>query len=156
MDSSPPSSSVHEFPRQEYWSGLSYSPPGDFPSPWIKPTSPSWTGVFLTAEPVGSPCYNFILDYNLCTFINKHKPLVHLINTPKDGSFQTINIKGPLDSPFRKKKKENYTAVYDDDWLKLLHFSTYFIEVNMIFFSTCLYKCLFHYWVTKTCLCFTW
>ena len=28
------------FPRQEYWSGLSFPPPGDFPNPGIKPVSP--------------------------------------------------------------------------------------------------------------------
>ena len=28
-DYRPPGSSVHGFPRQEYWSGLSYPPPGD-------------------------------------------------------------------------------------------------------------------------------
>ena len=27
------------FPRQEYWSGLPFPPPGDFPDPWIKPVS---------------------------------------------------------------------------------------------------------------------
>ena len=27
------------FSRQEYWSGLLYSPPGDFPNPGIEPMS---------------------------------------------------------------------------------------------------------------------
>ena len=27
--------------RQEYWSGLSFPPPGDFPDPGIKPVSPA-------------------------------------------------------------------------------------------------------------------
>ena len=29
-----------EFPRQEYWSGLSFPPPGDLPHPGIEPESP--------------------------------------------------------------------------------------------------------------------
>ena len=29
------------FPRQEYWTGLSFSSPGDLPSPGIEPTSPA-------------------------------------------------------------------------------------------------------------------
>ena len=29
------------FPRQEYWSGLLFPPPGDLPDPGIEPTSPS-------------------------------------------------------------------------------------------------------------------
>ena len=28
------------FPRQEYWSGLPFPPPGDLPKPRIKPVSP--------------------------------------------------------------------------------------------------------------------
>ena len=28
-----------EFSRQEYWSGVPFPPPGDFPDPEIKPTS---------------------------------------------------------------------------------------------------------------------
>jgi len=29
------------FPRQEYWSGLSFPSPGDLPNPRIKPASPA-------------------------------------------------------------------------------------------------------------------
>ena len=28
------------FPRQEYWSGLPFPPPGDLPNPRMEPTSP--------------------------------------------------------------------------------------------------------------------
>ena len=41
------------FPRQEYWSGLSFPPLGDLSNPVIKPMSPSLAGIFLTAEPPG-------------------------------------------------------------------------------------------------------
>ena len=30
------------FPRQEYWSGLLFSSPGDLPNPRIEPASPGW------------------------------------------------------------------------------------------------------------------
>ena len=30
------------FPRQEYWSGLSFPSPGDLPYPGIEPVSPEW------------------------------------------------------------------------------------------------------------------
>ena len=46
------------FSRQEYWSGLPCSPPGDFPNPGIKslsPESPALTGRFFTTEPTGVP-----------------------------------------------------------------------------------------------------
>ena len=31
-----------DFPRQEYWSGLSFPSPGDLPDPGIKPRSPAF------------------------------------------------------------------------------------------------------------------
>ena len=43
------------FPRQEYWSGLPFSPPGDLPDPGIKPASPALAGGFFTAQPPGKP-----------------------------------------------------------------------------------------------------
>ena len=44
-----------EFPRQEYWSGLPFSPPGDLPDPGIKPMSSALAGEFFTTEPPGKP-----------------------------------------------------------------------------------------------------
>jgi len=35
------------FPRQEYWSGLPFPSPGDFPDPEIEPTSPTLAGGFF-------------------------------------------------------------------------------------------------------------
>ena len=46
------------FSRQEYWSGLSCSPPGDLLDPGIKPSSlvpPTLAGGFFTATPPGKP-----------------------------------------------------------------------------------------------------
>ena len=40
MDCTPPGSNVHGFPRQEYWNGLPFPPPGDLPDPGIEPMSP--------------------------------------------------------------------------------------------------------------------
>ena len=39
------------FPRQEYWSGLSFPPPGDLPDPGIKPASLAFSGGFFTTSP---------------------------------------------------------------------------------------------------------
>ena len=46
------------FPKQEYWSGLPFPPPGDLPDPGIKPASPAspaLAGGFVTTEPPGKP-----------------------------------------------------------------------------------------------------
>ena len=39
-----------EFSRQEYWSGLPFSPPEDLPDPGIEPASPALAGGFCTAS----------------------------------------------------------------------------------------------------------
>ena len=41
------------FPRQEYWSGLQFSSPGDLLDPGIKLIFPELAGEFFTAEPPG-------------------------------------------------------------------------------------------------------
>ena len=43
------------FPRQEYWSGLPFPPPGHLPAPGIKPASPALAGGFFTTEPPRKP-----------------------------------------------------------------------------------------------------
>ena len=42
-------------PRQEYWSGLPFSSPGDLPDPGTEPSSPVLAGEFFTTEPPGKP-----------------------------------------------------------------------------------------------------
>ena len=56
------------FPRQEYWSGLPFSSPGDLPDPRIEPmslVSPALAGGFFIAESPGNPkcAYTPILQY---------------------------------------------------------------------------------------------
>ena len=43
------------FSRQEYWSGLPFSPPEDLPDPGIKSVSPELAGRFFTTELPGKP-----------------------------------------------------------------------------------------------------
>ena len=47
------------FSRQEYWSGLPYTPPGDLPDPGIDPASlmsPALAGGLLLLALPGKPC----------------------------------------------------------------------------------------------------
>ena len=44
------------FPRQEYWTRLPFSSPGDLPNPGIEPTSPAFQADFSTTEPSGKSC----------------------------------------------------------------------------------------------------
>ena len=50
-----------EFSRQEYWSGLPFPSPGDFPNPGIEPGSPVFQADTLTSEPY--KCIYFIYIY---------------------------------------------------------------------------------------------
>ena len=47
------------FSRQEYWSGLRFPSPGDFPDPEIEPRSPALQADTLPSEPQGvlHKCY---------------------------------------------------------------------------------------------------
>ena len=43
------------FPRQEHWSKVPFSSPGDLPDPGIKPRSPALQADSLPTEPPGKP-----------------------------------------------------------------------------------------------------
>ena len=43
------------FPRQEYWSGLPFSSPGDLPNSGIEPLSPALAVGYFTSESPGKP-----------------------------------------------------------------------------------------------------
>ena len=43
------------FPKQEYWSGLSFPPPGDLPYPGIELASSALVSRFIITEPPGKP-----------------------------------------------------------------------------------------------------
>ena len=52
------------FSRQEYWSGLPFSSPGDHPNPGIEPESPALQADSLSSEPPGKPQYMMLLNVN--------------------------------------------------------------------------------------------
>ena len=55
------------FPRQEYWSGLPFPPPGDIPDPGIEPGPLALQAVSLLPEPPGK--YQITLT-NIHVFVN--------------------------------------------------------------------------------------
>ena len=52
------------FSRQEYWSVLPFSFPGDLPNPWIKPRSHTLQVDSLPSESPGKFCFNPTYLYN--------------------------------------------------------------------------------------------
>ena len=65
-------------PRQEYWSGLPFPPPGDLPNPGIKPrsraapASPALQVDSLPTEPPGKPFCTYTYTYVMCVFTYAH------------------------------------------------------------------------------------
>ena len=53
------------FPRQEYWSGLPFPPPGDLPNPGIESQSPALQADSLPSEPPGKLSPNVPSKYFL-------------------------------------------------------------------------------------------
>ena len=51
------------FSRQEYWSGLTRSPPGDRPNPGIKLTSPTSPALQVDSLPTELPGRPRVYDY---------------------------------------------------------------------------------------------
>ena len=63
-----------EFLRQEFWSGLPFSSPGDLPGPEMEPVSPALVG-FFTTEPPGKPLYIYTYIH---THTHKTSLFIHL------------------------------------------------------------------------------
>ena len=61
-----------EFSRQEYWSGLPFSSPGDLPDPEIELRSPALWADALLSEPLGNPMLHsipFVIFFLNCHLI---------------------------------------------------------------------------------------
>ena len=67
----PMDSSLHQAPpsmgfsRQEYWSGLPFSSPGNLPDPGIEPRSPALQTDVLSSEPPGNLWQNTKMFYRV-------------------------------------------------------------------------------------------
>ena len=88
------------FSRQEYWSGLPFSPSGDLPNPGIKPTSlvsPALAGRFFTTVPSGKPGLKSFVTWsqaNLASPIYSTPGLNSSLNKPS--SIHTMHDALPL------------------------------------------------------------
>ena len=92
------------FPRQEYWSGLPFPPPGDLPNPGIKPGSPALQLDSLPAELQGSLCHRWFYqkfkEDSIFVFLKllqnteENKTLTHLVGpTSPKGWYQRQSTK---------------------------------------------------------------
>ena len=78
------------FPKQEYWSGLPFPPPGDLPDPGIKPQSPALQVDSLSSEPPGKPIYTIYTHTHKCWWLS----CIQLFVTPWTLAYQTFLFMG--------------------------------------------------------------
>ena len=68
------------FPKQEYWSGLTFPPSRDLPDPEIEPTSPVSSALqvdSLPTEPSRKPAYYYLIQCKC--YVNNCKYNVNII-----------------------------------------------------------------------------
>ena len=65
------------FSRQEYWSGLPFPSPGDFPNPGIEPRSPTLQADSLLSEPPGKQGVKVKVAQSCLTFCDPMDYTVH-------------------------------------------------------------------------------
>ena len=78
-----------EFSRQEYWSGLPFSPPGDLPDPGVKSTSP------LSLAMAGGFFHLCAILVNWCSQMGTGV----YVTRPTSGSLLTFWYKRPKNQP---------------------------------------------------------
>ena len=101
MDCSPPGSSVHGIPRQEYWSGI--PTPGDLPNPGIEPTSLHllhWQVYSLPLAPSGNPQYKTKTMYiYTCQTLSVHFSHSVVSNSLRPHGLQHTRLPCPSPTP---------------------------------------------------------
>ena len=93
------------FFRQEYWSGVSFPPPGNLSEPGIKPTSsvsPALAGGFFTTEPRGKPLC-------VCVYVHVYILYIQHLLLPKHKDWERGNTK--------MRKEEIKPSSFTDDIL---------------------------------------
>ena len=76
------------FSRQECWSGLPFSSPGDLPDPGIKPRSPALQADALPSEPPGKSVYMYKIYIHVYIYLGEGNgnPLQYsCLENPMDG-----------------------------------------------------------------------
>jgi len=81
MGCSPPGSSVHGIPQQEYWRGLPFPPPGDLLNPGIELVLPALVGGFFTTEQPGKHLGTHTCSKNLKKHMSFFLPLQGTMGT---------------------------------------------------------------------------
>ena len=95
------------FPKQEYWSGLSFLSPGDLPNPGIEPVSPALAGRLFTSEPPGKPLKIIIIILFIISFVLNNPK--YFKENPMDGGAWKAAVHGVAQSQTRLS---NFTLTF--------------------------------------------
>ena len=88
------------FYRQEYWSGLPFPSPEDFPNPGIKPRAPTLQTDAFLSEPPGKP--QLLRSWHLSSIsIQKADPAAPLTMLTKDRDLWILGQKEIADRAFQ-------------------------------------------------------
>ena len=103
------------FSRQEYWSGLPFSPSGNLSDPGFEPkspTSPALAGGIFTTEPPGSPV-QLVYSFSFARSLNSRDWLYNTVPTLNNTVLCTWNYINWIDvmlrfllSPFHQHTQE--------------------------------------------------
>ena len=81
MDCSLPDSSIHGLSREEYWSGESFSSPGDLPAPEMELGSPALQADSLPSELPGKLPAVLVFHFFYCHTVFQHSEILHFMGT---------------------------------------------------------------------------
>ena len=88
------------FPRQEYWSGLSFPSPDDLSDPGIEPPSPAWQVDSLLLSYLGSPLQWLLAPNNTSAYIQ-----IHCLINNKELKFQNQEESILINIHYNSKRK---------------------------------------------------
>ena len=81
------------FSRQEYWSGLPFSSPGDLPNLEIEPRSPVFQADSLPSEPPGNVCSTLIYLGTLKLYCIRIRDAYHISIQEKFTKMNGLQVK---------------------------------------------------------------
>ena len=109
------------FSKQEYWIGLPFPSPGDFPNPGIEHRSSALQTDTLPSEPPGKPLANTRPSYKFMSLVaGKYKLLVQLPNCPCEKNFPIPPRAFPLGLPWIRLPRPQSFLKHISFWLKLI------------------------------------
>ena len=97
------------FSRQEYWSGLPFLPPADFPDPGVEPASPILAGRFFITELLGKSIHKTYTRIKLKNILQSC--LLYPQGQAQTGNLGKRNHYSLPPSKFRPKGKEGRKVI---------------------------------------------